>query len=66
MPGYRVSQFAGVEQERAEISTQQRTNRQRLLDAMSAGELTVCSREWWRFDAPGAHVDRPIRDVPVS
>ena len=48
------------------ISTQQRANRERLRDAMSAGGLTVYSGEWWHFDGPGAHVERPILDVPVN
>ena len=48
------------------ISTQQRANRQRLREAMSAGGLRVYSREWWHFDGPGAYVERPILDVPVN
>ena len=48
------------------ISAQQRANRARLRDAMSAGGLTVYSGEWWHFDGPGAHVERPILDVPVN
>ena len=48
------------------ISAQQRTNRARLRDAMSAGGLTVYSGEWWHFDGLGAHDERPILDVPVN
>ena len=48
------------------ISAQQRANRARLRDAMSAGGLTVYSGEWWHFDGLGAHVERPILDVPVN
>ena len=48
------------------ISAQQRANRARLRDAMSAGGLTVYSGEWWHFDGLGAHDERPILDVPVN
>jgi zinc D-Ala-D-Ala dipeptidase len=48
------------------LSAQQRANRARLRDAMSAGGLTVYSGEWWHFDGPGAHFERPILDVPVN
>ena len=48
------------------ISAQQRANRARLRDAMSAGGLTVYSGEWWHFDGLGAHDEQPILDVPVN
>ena len=48
------------------ISAQQRANRKRLRDAMSAGGLTVYRGEWWHFDGPDAYVERPILDVPVN
>jgi zinc D-Ala-D-Ala dipeptidase len=48
------------------VSAEQRANRGRLRDAMSAGGLSVYSGEWWHFDGPGAGAQRPILDVPVS
>ncbi|MBV8293247.1 MAG: D-alanyl-D-alanine dipeptidase [Mycobacterium sp.] len=48
------------------VSADQRPNRARLRDAMSAGGLSVYSGEWWHFDGPGAGVGRPILDVPVD
>ena len=48
------------------LSAQQRANRKRLRDAMSAGGLTVYRGEWWHFDGPDAYVERPILDVPVN
>jgi len=33
---------------------------------MAAGGLSVYSGEWWHFDGPGANVDQPILDVPLS
>ncbi len=50
----------------ANVSSVAQVNRSRLRDAMSAGQLTVYSGEWWHFDGPGAGVDRPILDVPVD
>lgn len=48
------------------ITAQQSANRAQLRNAMSSGGLTVYSGEWWHFDGPGAGIDRPILDVPVS
>ena len=48
------------------ISAAQQANRTRLREAMAAGGLQVYSGEWWHFDGPGAGVQRPIIDVPVS
>jgi D-alanyl-D-alanine dipeptidase len=48
------------------VSADQRANRARLRDAMSAGGLSVYSGEWWHFDGAGAGVQRPILDVPVD
>jgi zinc D-Ala-D-Ala dipeptidase len=48
------------------VSGAEQANRARLRDAMKSGGLTVYSGEWWHFDGPGASVDRPILDVPVS
>ena len=48
------------------LSMQQRANRKRLRDAMSAGGLTVYRGEWWHFDSADAYVERPILDVPVN
>lgn len=48
------------------VSAAAQGNRARLRDAMAAGGLTVYAGEWWHFDGPGAAVDRPILDVPVS
>ncbi len=48
------------------LSVQQRANRKRLRDAMSAGGLTVYRGEWWHFDSADAYVERPILDVPVN
>ena len=48
------------------VSTDERANRARLRDAMSAGGLSVYSGEWWHFDGPGAGVGRPILNVPVD
>ncbi len=34
---------------------------------MAAGGLTIyAGGEWWHFDGPGAHVRRPVIDVPVT
>lgn len=41
-------------------------NRARLREAMAAGGFTVYAGEWWHFDGPGAQVQRPILDVPLS
>ena len=48
------------------ISVAAQANRARLRDAMTAGGFTVYDGEWWHFDGPGAGVDRPIPDVPVT
>jgi zinc D-Ala-D-Ala dipeptidase len=48
------------------VSADERANRARLRDAMSAGGLSVYSGEWWHFDGPGAGVGRPILNVPVD
>jgi zinc D-Ala-D-Ala dipeptidase len=48
------------------VSTDAQANRARLRDAMSAGGLSVYSGEWWHFNGPGAGVQRPILNVPVS
>lgn len=48
------------------VSAQAQANRALLRDAMASGGLTVYSGEWWHFDGVGAHVDRPILDVPVN
>jgi zinc D-Ala-D-Ala dipeptidase len=48
------------------VSAEERANRARLRDAMSAGGLSVYSGEWWHFDGPGAGVGRPILNVPVD
>lgn len=48
------------------VSALEQANRVQLRDAMSAGGLSVYSGEWWHFDGPGAGVQRPILDVPVS
>jgi D-alanyl-D-alanine dipeptidase len=48
------------------VSAAQQANRARLRTALEAGGLTVYSGEWWHFDGPGAGVDRPIVDVPLT
>lgn len=48
------------------VTAAQQANRARLREAMAAGGLTVYAGEWWHFDGPGAGVQRPIVDVPVS
>jgi zinc D-Ala-D-Ala dipeptidase len=48
------------------VTADQRANRGRLHDAMSAGGLAVYSGEWWHFDGAGAGEQRPILDVPVD
>jgi len=48
------------------VTPDERANRSRLRDAMSAGGLSAYSGEWWHFDGPGAGVQRPILDVPVN
>jgi zinc D-Ala-D-Ala dipeptidase len=50
----------------ADVSPAAQKNRARLREAMAAGGLTVYSGEWWHFDGPDAHVERPILDVPVN
>lgn len=48
------------------VSVAAQANRARLRDAMTSGGFTVYDGEWWHFDGPGAGVDRPIPDVPVT
>jgi D-alanyl-D-alanine dipeptidase len=48
------------------ITAAQQSNRARLRAGMAAGGLTVYSGEWWHFDGPGAGVQRPVVDVPVT
>lgn len=48
------------------VSVAAQANRARLRDAMTAGGFTVYDGEWWHFDGPGAGVDRPIPEVPVT
>jgi zinc D-Ala-D-Ala dipeptidase len=48
------------------VSADERANRARLRDAMTAGGLSAYSGEWWHFDGPGAGVGRPILNVPVD
>lgn len=48
------------------ISRVAAANRAVLRNAMSAGGLAPYATEWWHFDGPGAGVDRPLLDVPVS
>ena len=48
------------------VSANEQANRARLRQVMSAGRLTPYSGEWWHFDGPDAHVERPIINVPVN
>jgi len=48
------------------VSATEQANRARLRQVMSAGGLTPYSGEWWHFDGPDAHVERPIINVPVN
>jgi zinc D-Ala-D-Ala dipeptidase len=48
------------------VSADERANRSRLREAMSAGGLSVYSGEWWHFDGPGSGTQRPIVNVPVN
>lgn len=48
------------------VSTGAQANRALLREAMATGGLTVYSGEWWHFDGPGAAVDRPILEVPLT
>ncbi|MCG7633141.1 M15 family metallopeptidase [Gordonia McavH-238-E] len=48
------------------VSAPARAARTRLREAMAAGGLTIYAGEWWHFDGPGAHVRRPVIDVPVT
>ncbi|MGV0874735.1 M15 family metallopeptidase [Mycolicibacterium sp. XJ879] len=41
-------------------------NRARLREAMKIGGLSVYSGEWWHFDAPDAHANHRVLDVPVN
>ncbi|GAB3008134.1 M15 family metallopeptidase [Mycobacterium bourgelatii] len=49
-----------------DVSAAAQANRARLREAMNHGGLTVYSGEWWHFDGPGAHDNRPILNVPVN
>lgn len=48
------------------VSAAAQHNRAVLREAMAAGGLAVYSGEWWHFDGPGAGVQRPIINVPVT
>lgn len=48
------------------ISRAAAANRALLRNAMTAGGLAPYASEWWHFDGPGAGVERPILDVPLS
>jgi zinc D-Ala-D-Ala dipeptidase len=48
------------------VSSQARSNRSQLRTAMNSGGITVYSGEWWHFDGPGAAVQRPQLDAPLS
>ncbi|WP_123029380.1 M15 family metallopeptidase [Mycolicibacterium stellerae] len=48
------------------VTADQQANRKWLRDGMAAGGLSVYPGEWWHFDGPGADVNRPILDVPLS
>ncbi|MEN3340584.1 MAG: zinc D-Ala-D-Ala dipeptidase [Acidobacteriota bacterium] len=50
----------------AGVSAQAQGNRARLRTAMNSGGITVYSGEWWHFDGPGAGVERPHLDAPLS
>jgi D-alanyl-D-alanine dipeptidase len=50
----------------AGVSPQEQSNRSRLRTAMNSGGITVYSGEWWHFDGPGAAVERPHLDAPLS
>jgi D-alanyl-D-alanine dipeptidase len=50
----------------AGIGPQAQANRARLRTAMNSGGITVYSGEWWHFDGPGAGVERPQLDAPLS
>lgn len=48
------------------VSAAQQANRAVLRSAMVAGGFAPYSGEWWHFDGPGAGIERPIVDVPLS
>jgi D-alanyl-D-alanine dipeptidase len=48
------------------VSSVAQHDRAILRTAMAAGGLTVYSGEWWHFDGPGAFVERPVIDVPLT
>jgi D-alanyl-D-alanine dipeptidase len=48
------------------VSPQAQSNRSRLRMAMNLGGITVYSGEWWHFDGPGAALERPHLNVPLS
>jgi D-alanyl-D-alanine dipeptidase len=48
------------------VTAQAQSNRARLRTAMKSGGITVYSGEWWHFDGPGAGIERPHLDAPLS
>ncbi|HEY8826575.1 MAG TPA: M15 family metallopeptidase, partial [Jatrophihabitantaceae bacterium] len=48
------------------VSPQAQSNRSRLRTAMNSGGIAVYPGEWWHFDGPGAAVERPHLDAPLS
>ena len=48
------------------VSPQAQSNRSRLRTGMNFGGITVYPGEWWHFDGPGAAVERPHLDAPLS
>jgi D-alanyl-D-alanine dipeptidase len=50
----------------AGVNAHAQANRARLRTAMNSGGITVYSGEWWHFDGPGAGVERPHLDAPLS
>ncbi|HEY2043421.1 MAG TPA: M15 family metallopeptidase [Jatrophihabitans sp.] len=48
------------------VSSQAQSNRSRLRTAMNSGGISVYWGEWWHFDGPGALVQRPQLDAPLS
>jgi D-alanyl-D-alanine dipeptidase len=48
------------------VSARAQSNRAVLRHAMNDGGITVYSGEWWHFDGPGADVERPHLNAPLS
>jgi D-alanyl-D-alanine dipeptidase len=48
------------------VSATAQSNRSRLRTAMNSGGIAVYAGEWWHFDGPGALVERPHLDAPLS